>query len=96
MKSLGLVTDQKELNDTLKLIDQNQNGLIEFEEFVQLMQALNKGESPEEELKEAFKAFDRNNDSLIVEADLIQAIKLVGLKMTDAEIRQLITEAGLF
>jgi calmodulin len=95
MKCLGLIPNPKELSEIIKQIDPNQNGRIEFEEFVELMQALNKGETPEDEMKEAFKAFDRNGDGFIVEADLVLAFKLIGLKLTETQIHDLIAEAGL-
>ncbi|KAG8261336.1 hypothetical protein J6590_075192 [Homalodisca vitripennis] len=74
-------------------VDQDGNGTIEFNEFLQMMSK--KMKDGEDELKEAFKVFDLNNDGLISHAELQHVMNNLGERMSDEEIEDMIKEADL-
>ena len=51
--------------------------------------------SSEEDLRQTFQFFDRNNDSLIDFADLKSSLFILGEKMSDEKIEEMIREADL-
>jgi hypothetical protein len=64
MRSLGRNPTDVELEGILKSVDKDQNGTIEFSEFVDLMgrsqQTLSPGAEPQDELFQAFSVFDKD------------------------------------
>jgi calmodulin len=55
MRSLGQRPTETELRDMVNEVDQDGNGTIEFNEFLQMMSKKMKGADGEDELKEAFR-----------------------------------------
>ncbi|CAB3367959.1 Hypothetical predicted protein [Cloeon dipterum] len=55
MRSLGQRPSETELRDMVNEVDQDGNGTIEFNEFLQMMSKKMKGADNEEELREAFR-----------------------------------------
>ncbi|KAL1494516.1 hypothetical protein ABEB36_010102 [Hypothenemus hampei] len=60
MRSLGQRPTETELRDMVNEVDQDGNGTIEFNEFLQMMSKKMKDADGEEELKEAFRLFEMN------------------------------------
>lgn len=86
MRSLGRTPTDKELNDILHQIDTDNNGTIEFDEFVDLM-----GRNPlspkladgapwgeDSELYYAFSVFDKDSSGKISVDELEQVMKNLG------------------
>lgn len=71
-----------------------ENGAIDFDEFLSMMQNSSK-EDTEEEFKEAFRMFDKNNDDMIDEKELKEVMTALGEKLTDTQIKEMIIEADL-
>ncbi|XP_039296555.1 caltractin ICL1d isoform X2 [Nilaparvata lugens] len=93
MRSLGQRPTETELRDMVNGVDQDGNGTIEFNEFLQMMSNKMKGADGEDELREAFKVFDSDNDGLISSIDLRHAMTNLGEKLTDEEVDDMIKEA---
>uniref|UniRef100_A0A1B6FJB2 EF-hand domain-containing protein n=2 Tax=Cuerna arida TaxID=1464854 RepID=A0A1B6FJB2_9HEMI len=93
MRSLGQTLSEGELQNMVNEVDQDGNGTIEFNEFLQMMSK--KMKDGEDELKEAFKVFDLNNDGLISHAELQHVMTKLGERMSDEEIEDMIKEADL-
>ena len=51
-------------------IDADGSGVVEFDEFLRLMQRRMRDTDTEEEMVEAFKVFDRDGDGLISYSEL--------------------------
>ncbi|XP_049858982.1 calmodulin-like isoform X2 [Schistocerca gregaria] len=95
MRSLGQRPTETELRDMVNEVDQDGNGTIEFNEFLQMMSKKMKGAEGEDELREAFKVFDKNNDGLISNSELRHVMTNLGEKLSDEEVDDMIREADL-
>ncbi|KAK6617931.1 hypothetical protein RUM43_014160 [Polyplax serrata] len=95
MRSLGQRPTETELRDMVNEVDQDGNGTIEFNEFLQMMAKKMKGGDGEEELREAFRVFDKNNDGLISSIELRHVMTNLGEKLSDEEVDDMIKEADL-
>uniref|UniRef100_A0A0K8SPY3 EF-hand domain-containing protein n=1 Tax=Lygus hesperus TaxID=30085 RepID=A0A0K8SPY3_LYGHE len=95
MRSLGQRPTETELRDMVNGVDQDGNGSIEFNEFLQMMSKKMKGAEGEDELREAFRVFDENNDGLISNSELRHVMTNLGEKLSDEEVDDMIKEADI-
>ncbi|PWA34446.1 EF-hand domain [Artemisia annua] len=95
MRSLGQNPTEAELQDMNNEVDADQNGTIDFPEYLNLMVRTMKDTDSEEELKEAFKAFDKDQNGYISAAELRHMMANLGEKLTDEEVDEMIREADL-
>ncbi|CAG2172353.1 unnamed protein product, partial [Oppiella nova] len=95
MRSLGQRPTDIELKNMVTMVDQDGNGTIEFNEFLNLMSKKMKETDKEEELREAFRVFDRNGDGFISASELRHVMTNLGEKLTDEEVEDMIREADL-
>jgi calmodulin len=86
---------ETELRDMVNEVDQDGNGTIEFNEFLQMMSKKMKDADGEEELKEAFRVFDKNNDGLISSNELRHVMTSLGERLSEEEVDDMIKEADL-
>ncbi|KAF5445574.1 hypothetical protein F2P56_034618, partial [Juglans regia] len=93
MRSLGQNPTEAELQDMISEVDADQNGTIDFAEFLNLMARKMKDTDSEEELKEAFKVFDKDQNGYISAAELRHVMTNLGEKLTDEEVDEMIREA---
>lgn len=93
MKSLGYNPSKDEVIEMIKDVDSNENGKIEFSEFLSLMDAnLNAFES-EDLIRGAFEVLDPHGEGYITLQGLRQIVHDLGLDFTDEEMRDMIDEA---
>ncbi|XP_047503285.1 calmodulin-like isoform X1 [Pieris napi] len=95
MRSLGQRPSETELRDMVKEVDQDGNGTIEFNEFLQMMSKKMRGGDGEDELREAFRVFDKNNDGLISSVELRHVMTNLGERLSEEEVDDMIREADL-
>ncbi|XP_031353269.1 calmodulin-A-like isoform X2 [Photinus pyralis] len=95
MRSLGQRPTETELRDMVNEVDQDGNGTIEFNEFLQMMSKKLKEADCEEELREAFRVFDKNNDGLISSNELRHVMTSLGERLSEEEVDDMIKEADL-
>ncbi|ODV59269.1 calmodulin [Ascoidea rubescens DSM 1968] len=93
MRSLGQNPSESELKDLINQIDANNDGFIDFAEFLAMMARKLKESDSEAEILEAFKVFDKNGDGKISAAELRHVLTSIGEKLTDAEIDEMMREA---
>ena len=68
--------------------DKDENGVIDFPEFVQMMQ-VQSATADNDEIKEAFEMFDKNGDGCVSGAELRYMMASFGRRMTDPEIDEM-------
>ena len=93
MRSLGQNPSESELQDMINEVDADNNGTIDFPEFLTMMARKMKDTDSEEEIREAFKVFDRDNNGFISAAELRHVMTSIGEKLTDDEVDEMIREA---
>lgn len=86
MRSLGRNPTDAELEGILKSVDKDQNGTIEFSEFVDLMgrsqHTLSPGAEPQDELLQAFSVFDKDSSGKISLTELETVMNnVVGMEL---------------
>lgn len=97
MRALGQQPTDDELQIMMNSVDVDQNGVIDFDEFLNLMRNhfYTDEDAPNEEaeLLEAFRVFDRNGDGYITEEELKQALLNLGERLTGEELKGMIAAA---
>ncbi|CAN3357448.1 calmodulin [Diutina catenulata] len=93
MRSLGQTPSESELTDMINEVDVDNDGSIDFPEFLTMMARKMKDTDSEAEIAEAFKVFDRNGDGKISAAELRHVLTSIGEKLSDADVDQMIKEA---
>ncbi|GMI95593.1 hypothetical protein like AT1G32250 [Hibiscus trionum] len=96
LRSLGLKPSLEQVEALIQKADTNNNGLIEFSEFVAMLAAeLLPEKSPysEEQLKQLFRMFDRDGNGYITAAELAHSMAKLGLALTAQELTEMIEEA---
>jgi calmodulin len=93
MRSLGQNPSESELADMINEVDADNDGTIDFPEFLTMMARKMKDTDSEEEIREAFKVFDRDGNGFISAAELRHVMTSIGEKLTDEEVDQMIREA---
>lgn len=97
LRSLGLKPNEQQLEALLQKADTNNNGLIEFQEFVDLLtpELSSKDALPytEEQLQCLFRAFDRDGNGFITAAELAHSMARLGHALTAKELTEMIKEA---
>ena len=87
---LGQNLSRHELEKMIKEVDQDANGTIEFDEFVQMM--IKKRKQSELEMKDAFASLDRNKNGYISVDDLRHSFSCMGERLSSEEITLLLEE----
>ena len=97
MKALGQNPTQAELQDMINELDADDNGTIDFEEFLNMFaKKMKNGDvESEEEIREAFRVFDKDGNGFITTAELRQVMNTLGDKLTVAEVEEMICEADI-
>eukprot|EP00252_Welwitschia_mirabilis_P015108 TRINITY_DN33262_c0_g1_i1.p1 TRINITY_DN33262_c0_g1~~TRINITY_DN33262_c0_g1_i1.p1 ORF type:complete len:170 (-),score=14.83 TRINITY_DN33262_c0_g1_i1:92-601(-) len=96
LRSLGLKPSSEQLEALTERADTNNNGLIEFTEFVALVAPESVAEeSPytEQQMKAIFRVFDRDGDGYITAAELATSMARLGHALTVKELTGMIREA---
>lgn len=69
------------------------NGVIDFEEFLEMIvKEMNKTDT-EEEMREAFKIFDKSGNGFITAKELKHGMVYMGERLSDEEVEEMMREA---
>ncbi|CAN1847143.1 Probable calcium-binding protein CML17 [Linum perenne] len=96
LRSLGLKPSEDQIERMIQKADTNNNGLIEFSEFVDLVEPdLVQSKCPytEEQLRKMFTLFDRDGNGFITAAELAHSMAKLGHALTAVELTSMIREA---
>jgi calmodulin len=98
MKSLGLYPNQEQLRSLMREIDLDNNGSVDFNEFVIWMSIKMSPETSsdrERELEDTFKIFDENGDHFITAQELQGVMNRLGQSLSEEEIKMMIQSADI-
>ncbi|KAM3306870.1 calmodulin-like protein 8 [Capsicum chacoense] len=96
IRSLDQNPTEEELYNMISEVDNDHdNGIMEFNEFLNLISKKMKETDIDEELKEVFKVFDKDQNGYISATDLRHVMINLGEKLTDEEAEMMIKEADL-
>ena len=93
MRSLGQDPTEDELKDMIHDVDSDNNGTIDFNEFLTIMSRMKGNEETENDLVEAFKVFDKDQDGSITQDELRSVMSNLGQKLSPQELDEMIKEA---
>lgn len=81
MKALNLPATDQEIQNMKSEVDVDQNGNIEYKEYISLIARRVRDVDLEEEMIEAFKIFDTNNDGHLSKDELKVVMQIIGEKL---------------
>ena len=93
MSSYGNVISSTDLDIALKSVDIDGNGVVDFKEFLELMEGNTLVESVDAEMKGLFDMFDIDRDEFITEKEIKTVMKKLGEKVKKKQLRKMIKEA---
>ncbi|XP_076095377.1 neo-calmodulin-like [Mytilus galloprovincialis] len=97
LRQLGQNPTEAELQDMINEVDEDGNGTIEIDEFVEMMKdkVLTNGENEDDVVLETFNVFDVDSTGLITCDNLQKVFSGLGIKCSDDEIKLMIDGADL-
>jgi len=95
LKALGLDLAKDELADIMSSLDENGDGVMDFQEFVAMMDRRMSINSQRAEIEQTFKVFDKNGDGKITFDELKEVLTQLGEEVTDKDVMDMIKEADL-
>lgn len=89
MTSFGKRISEEEVDQILHRVDQDGNGVIDFPEFLALMELHRPSEDPEQEIKMLFEQIDTNGDGFISQKELKKMMKGLDEKVKKKDVKQM-------
>jgi len=99
LRTLGLEYSQVDVDEMIKKADTNSNGVVEYDEFMVMMQRFSQ-QPPElasldEKTLEAFRVFDLDGNGFIDKHELKHVMKRLGENLSDADVDAMFQEADI-
>ncbi|XP_037429942.1 neo-calmodulin-like [Triticum dicoccoides] len=95
MRSLGQRPSEEELREMIAEVDTDGNGVVDFSEFLTLLDRKMHGAGAEDELREAFHVFDQDKDGFISLDEFRHVMVKLGERLSDVELKEMLREADL-
>ena len=95
MRSSGQNPTEAELKGMIKEVDGDENGTIDFAEFLSMMACQMKDRDDEKDMMEAFRKLDKNGNGFITGKELRYVMTNTGEKLTDEEVDEMIKDADI-
>ena len=104
LRSFGQAPTEQEIEELLKGLDGDGTQMLEFDEFIRLMQKSNRIKSMVRKklttdqvniLKEEFMKFDHDGSCAIDKKELSNVMKSLGQDLSDEELQKLLNESDL-
>ncbi|KAM7435700.1 Troponin C [Porites harrisoni] len=92
MRSLGENPTENELQSIINVVDMDENGVMDFQEFVQLMSKKNQYGLDATEAKEAFRIFDRDDRGYVLTSELRQAFRSLEEDIPESELDEILED----
>ncbi|GAA5816565.1 hypothetical protein MFLAVUS_010095 [Mucor flavus] len=95
LRSFGMNPSDAELQDMVNDVDADNNGHIDFEEFLSLVKTLKSENDDTDDLQEAFKVFDADGNGVIDRNELHKVMSSLNETLTEQELDAMIREADI-
>lgn len=95
MRTLGFNPNEEDLQQMIFTVDYDGDGMLNFEEYIQLMEEQKTPQETEEDIVQAFRVFDSDNKGYIESADLRELLEKMEWKVYAEDLKDLITSANL-
>ena len=96
LRSLGQNNTEAELQEMISEIDSDDNGFIDFPEFLTMMaRKMKENNNIKDEIHEIFKVFDKEGNGFISVAELSHVMTSLGEELTEEEVKEMIKEADI-
>ena len=93
MTSFGHEISDEELDNMIRMADSDGNGLVDFNEFLCLMDGNPPTLNVDEEMENLFSLIDTNGDGFLSEKEVRNMMKNLGEKVKKKDVRKIIKEA---
>ena len=90
MRSLGQNLSEAELQGMIQEADADNNGTVDFSEFLTMMIKEMQDTNTKENIREAFRVFDKDGNGSISAPELRYVMTKLGEKLTDKEVNEMI------
>ncbi|XP_023231201.1 calmodulin-alpha-like [Centruroides sculpturatus] len=95
LKSLGIISTKQELDDFINDVDEDGNGIIELDEFLNMMRKRMTAEKKKNITRELFNKIDRNGNGVIGHQEIYDTMLNLGEKLTHDEVTEMFQEADI-
>ena len=93
INAIGRLVTDRELEEMMRIVDTDGHNLVDFNQFLELMDRNCLVQSADKEMTDLFSIFDVDNDGFITQAEISNLMKKLGEKIRKKDIRQMIKEA---
>ena len=90
---LGFETTKEEIRTVVSELESSNSNIIEFKDFIEIVEILLSKRDTVAELTEAFKLFDIDGTGRITAKNIMDVCASMDEQLTDAEIHEIISEA---
>lgn len=95
MRTLGFNPNEEDLQQMIFTVDYDGDGMLNLEEYIQLMEEQKTPEEKEDSIIQAFRVFDSDNKGYIESADLRDLLENMDWKVSADEVKELINFTNL-
>ena len=95
LEKCGYLCSEAELQDYVNDVDINENGELDLNSFLDIIENIQKENDTEEELQEVFKIFDKNNTKLISTKNVLDIFSKIDETIKEEEVLQMFKECDL-
>ncbi|XP_073227459.1 neo-calmodulin-like [Porites lutea] len=95
MRTLGFNVNEQELQQIILNVDYDNDGVLNFEEYIQLMEQQKTVDEREDDIVQAFCVFDSESNGYIESADLRELLENMHWDISAEELKDLIISSNL-
>ena len=95
MKSLGFDTKNPAIFSMIADFDEDGNGVISFDEFLDMMTARISDRNTRDDLKRVFNLFDDSRQGFVTAENLRRVARELGEEISEEELREIVQRADL-
>ena len=95
MRALGLTATEADLKEMVASFDKDNNGKLDFAEFLTLVAQKGIGDLDDAEVRSAFRVFDKENNGFISEAEFKHILIDVGDKISEDDVAEMMKEVKI-